>query len=171
MNETDSNGPPSKKTRSSKTSVEFNGQFENDDFCRFVISRQSSSDEGDILAAAGTRTGLLYYFKGTVSKGDIEISNSNYIQAHDSDLHCVDLEVPSSLAITGSRDRTVKIWQLPALSSDFDEDDRASLKASLKLADRAWCLKTNRERAPLLAVGSAACWNDCAPVTLWDLER
>lgn len=151
---------PSKK-RQRHSSITLTSQIQNDDFCRFVAYPRPNDPESTLIAA-GTRSGLLYFFHqpSTSASSDPENFDSVHFRAHQGDLHCVDLILDHGLAVTGSRDRTVKIWKMDG-----------EMKSMLDFGDRIWCVKANnRHRPQLVAVGSAACFG-CAPVTLWDIER
>ena len=90
---------------------------------------------------------------------------------HGSEVSAVDIIRSSGLLVTGSRDRTVKIWTLdpysassggssgPASSDERPSYERAStfpsLSATLNLGDRIWSLAANPYGGNRIAIGTA----------------
>lgn len=108
-------------------------------------------------------------------------------QAHADDIHSVALAFQT--VISGCRDGHIKFWKMGPNILDCYKHD---VIADISLGDRVWCMQTeeNSQRFEsylfilfivsfrfllfcnrLLSVGSAACKNDCAPLTIFDIEK
>ncbi|XP_068597216.1 F-box/WD repeat-containing protein 4 [Brachionichthys hirsutus] len=112
------------------------------DVCRFVVTEShliSSGSDGRILVRS-RRSGTTVDLSG-----------------HNQEVNCIDAK--DGLIVSGSRDRTVRIW---TLASNWRRD-------SLVMNDRVWSVALN----PALSsfVTGTACCENFSPLRIWDVER
>ncbi|XP_026164874.1 F-box/WD repeat-containing protein 4 isoform X1 [Mastacembelus armatus] len=114
----------------------------NGDVCHFVLTDShliSGRSDGKILIHSRTSDML------------VELSG------HNQEVNCLDSK--DGLIISGSRDRTVRIWTLTS----------SCPKETISMYDRVWSVAIS----PTLSsfVTGTACCNNFSPLRIWDVER
>ncbi|XP_035462248.1 F-box/WD repeat-containing protein 4 [Scophthalmus maximus] len=112
------------------------------DVCHFVLTDShliSGGSDGKILVHSRTT--------GTVME----------LSGHNQEVNCLDSK--DGLIISGSRDRTARIWTL----------NSSCLRDTIPLHDRVWSVALN----PTLSsfVTGTACCENFSPLRIWDVER
>ncbi|XP_061314898.1 F-box/WD repeat-containing protein 4 isoform X4 [Pezoporus flaviventris] len=121
----------------------FSGHQE--DVCRFVLVNSH------IVSGGGDGNIVLHKIHGSYS---IKFS------AHEQEVNCVDFQ--GGLIVSGSRDRTAKVWSLSA-------GRVGQCLHTVQTEDRVWSIAIS----PLLSsfVTGTACCGHTSPLRIWDLER
>ncbi|XP_069580516.1 F-box/WD repeat-containing protein 4 isoform X3 [Brachyistius frenatus] len=112
------------------------------DVCRFVLT-----DSGLITADSDGR--ILVHSR----RSDASVE----LLGHDQEVNCLDCK--DGLVISGSRDRTARIWTLTSTSP----------RDTIPMYDRVWSVAIS----PTLSsfVTGTACCEDSSPLRIWDVER
>ncbi|XP_014813415.1 PREDICTED: F-box/WD repeat-containing protein 4-like isoform X2 [Calidris pugnax] len=121
----------------------FSGHQE--DVCRFVLVNSH------IVSGGGDGNIILHKIHGSYS---VKFS------AHEQEVNCVDFQ--GGLIVSGSRDRTAKVWSLSAGRG-------GQCLHTVQTEDRVWSIAIS----PLLSsfVTGTACCGHTSPLRIWDLER
>ncbi|XP_027577602.1 F-box/WD repeat-containing protein 4 [Pipra filicauda] len=121
----------------------FSGHQE--DVCRFVLVNSH------IVSGGGDGSIVLHKIHGSYS---VKFS------AHEQEVNCVDFQ--GGLIVSGSRDRTAKVWSLSA-------GRVGQCLHTVQTEDRVWSIAIS----PLLSsfVTGTACCGHTSPLRIWDLER
>ncbi|KAF4791435.1 F-box/WD repeat-containing protein 4 [Turdus rufiventris] len=120
----------------------FSGHQE--DVCRFVLVNSH------IVSGGGDGSIVLHKIHGSYS---VKFS------AHEQEVNCVDFQ--GGLIVSGSRDRTAKVWSLSA-------GRVGQCLHTVQTEDRVWSIAIS----PLLSsfVTGTACCDHTSPLRIWDLE-
>ncbi|XP_058696936.1 F-box/WD repeat-containing protein 4 isoform X3 [Poecile atricapillus] len=120
----------------------FSGHQE--DVCRFVLVNSH------IVSGGGDGSIVLHKIHGSYS---VKFS------AHEQEVNCVDFQ--GGLIVSGSRDRTAKVWSLSA-------GRVGQCLHTVQTEDRVWSIAIS----PLLSsfVTGTACCGHTSPLRIWDLE-
>ncbi|XP_068053968.1 F-box/WD repeat-containing protein 4 isoform X3 [Anomalospiza imberbis] len=120
----------------------FSGHQE--DVCRFVLVNSN------IVSGGGDGSIVLHKIHGSYS---VKFS------AHEQEVNCVDFQ--GGLIVSGSRDRTAKVWSLSA-------GRVGQCLHTVQTEDRVWSIAIS----PLLSsfVTGTACCGHISPLRIWDLE-
>ncbi|NXT57904.1 FBXW4 protein, partial [Pluvianellus socialis] len=120
----------------------FSGHQE--DVCRFVLVNSH------IVSGGGDGNIVLHKIRGSYS---VKFS------AHEQEVNCVDFQ--GGLIVSGSRDRTAKVWSLSA-------GRVGQCLHTVQTEDRVWSIAIS----PLLSsfVTGTACCGHTSPLRIWDLE-
>ncbi|XP_030807573.1 F-box/WD repeat-containing protein 4 isoform X3 [Camarhynchus parvulus] len=120
----------------------FSGHQE--DVCRFVLVNSH------IVSGGGDGSIVLHKLHGSCS---VKFS------AHEQEVNCVDFQ--GGLIVSGSRDRTAKVWSLSA-------GRVGQCLHTVQTEDRVWSIAIS----PLLSsfVTGTACCGHISPLRIWDLE-
>ncbi|XP_040461495.1 F-box/WD repeat-containing protein 4 isoform X3 [Falco naumanni] len=120
----------------------FSGHQE--DVCRFVLVNSH------IVSGGGDGNIVLHKIRG---------SYSAKFSAHEQEVNCVDFQ--GGLIVSGSRDRTAKVWSLSA-------GRVGQCLHTVQTEDRVWSIAIS----PLLSsfVTGTACCGHTSPLRIWDLE-
>ncbi|XP_005747470.1 F-box/WD repeat-containing protein 4 isoform X1 [Pundamilia nyererei] len=112
------------------------------DVCRFVLT--------DSLLISGGSDGKIVVHS---RRSDVPVEFSG----HNQEVNCVDAK--DGLIISGSRDRTARIWSLTCTAP----------RDTIPMCDRVWSVAIN----PTLSsfVTGTACCENFSPLCIWDVER
>ncbi|XP_047460063.1 F-box/WD repeat-containing protein 4 [Mugil cephalus] len=114
----------------------------NGDVCRFVLTESQ-------LISGGSDGKILVHSRR--SDESVELSG------HNQEVNCLDSK--DGLIVSGSRDRTVRVWT-PASMSPTD---------TIPMYDRVWSVAISPTLSSF-ATGTACCEN-FSPLSIWDVER
>ncbi|XP_061601480.1 F-box/WD repeat-containing protein 4 isoform X1 [Cololabis saira] len=112
------------------------------DVCRFVITDSH-------LISGGSDGKILIHSRGS----DMTLG----LFGHGQEVNCLDCK--DELIISGSRDRTARIWTLTSSSS----------RATIPMFDRVWSVAISPTGSSF-ATGTSCCENS-SPIRIWDVER
>uniref|UniRef100_A0A8C6KJ81 F-box and WD repeat domain containing 4 n=1 Tax=Nothobranchius furzeri TaxID=105023 RepID=A0A8C6KJ81_NOTFU len=129
----------SKKLRRSPSEIYSGHQG---DVCRFVLSDSH-------LISAGSDGNILVHSR----RGGVSLR----LSGHSQEVNCLDSK--DGLIISGSRDRTARVWTLSSYSP----------RATIAMFDRVWSVAIS----PTLSsfVTGTACCENFFPLRIWDVER
>ncbi|CAN9500141.1 unnamed protein product [Ophioblennius macclurei] len=112
------------------------------DVCRFVCTQSH-------IISGGSDGRILVHSRGH--------NVSAELHGHNQEVHCLDCR--EDLIVSGSRDRTVRIWSLSS----------SSPRETLPMSDRVWSVAISPAQSSF--VTGTACCENFSPLQIWDAER
>ncbi|XP_029962726.1 F-box/WD repeat-containing protein 4 [Salarias fasciatus] len=121
-------------------------------------SRIYSGHRGDVCRFVSTPSHLISGGSdGRILVHSRRAGGSAELPGHSQEVHCLDCR--EDLIVSGSRDRTVRIWSLSS----------SSPRETLPMSDRVWSVAISPAQSSF--VTGTACCEDRAPLRIWDTER